>query len=253
MTLDLKDVTFTIPFRYDSPERLRNLRTVIAYLNKYFDTNIIICEEANERKFTDVGKFEYMFIHTDSPFMHRTKCLNIMAKKATTPFIVNYDTDALLPIRQYIESVFLLRNNTYDMIYPYSGKFINYISPQLDTIVANCSLDGVTEESGHVIHPNSVGGAIFWNKQKFIEGGMENQNFVSWGWEDTERMPRFARLGMRIHRVSGSLFHMNHPPSMNSANTSTEQYKRNEAEFHKVNGMDANMIRNYMKTWDWLK
>jgi predicted glycosyltransferase involved in capsule biosynthesis len=253
MTIDLKDITFTIPFRYDSEERLRNIRTVIAYLTKYFDTNIHVMEESHERRFTDVGPFQYTFIQTNDPFMHRTRCLNLMAKQATTPFIANYDTDVLMPTRQYIESIFLLRQNAYDMVFPYSGKFINYISPQLDTIIHNCSLDGISEESGHIIHPNSVGGAIFWNKQKFIEGGMENENFKSWGFEDNERLVRFTRMGLRIHRVPGSVFHMNHPPSMNSANTSTEQYQRNSAEFSKVNGMDQGMIKNYMKSWPWLR
>lgn len=253
MTLDLKDVTFTIPFRYDSPERLRNLRTVIAYLNKYFDTNIIVCEEAAERKFTDVGKFEYMFIQSNNPFMHRTRCLNLMAKKATTPFIVNYDTDVLLPIRQYVESVFTLRKNTFDMIYPYEGRFVNFIPPFLDQIVEKISLDGITEQNGHLIHPNSVGGAIFWNKNKFIECGMESEVFFGWGFEDNFRYVVANRLGMRVHRVPGILYHLNHPSSINSANTSSEAYKRNEAEFHRINGMDANMIRNYIKTWEWLK
>lgn len=253
MTLEFKDVTFTIPFRYDSEERLRNIRTIISYLNKYFETNIIVCEESNERKFTDSGKFEYIHIQTDNQYMHRTKCLNIMAKMAKTPFIVNYDTDVLLPIRQYIESVFALREDKFDMIYPYSGKFINYIPPQLDTIINNISLDGITEESGHVIHPSSVGGAVFWNKSKFISGGMENENFISWGYEDNERLVRFTRLGLRVHRVSGSAYHLNHPSSINSANTSSDAYKRNEQEFHKINGMDATAIRNYMKTWQWLQ
>lgn len=251
--IDLKDITFTIPFRYDSEDRIRNLRTVIAYLNKYFETNIHVMEESHERRFTDTGKFQYTFIQTNDPFMHRTRCLNLMAKQATTPFIANYDTDALLPTRQYIESVFLLRNNAYDMIFPYGGKFINYIPPVLDKIVNNLSLDGVEEHHGHMIHPNSVGGAIFWNKQKFIECGMENENFKSWGFEDNERIVRFTRLGLRIWRVPGMLYHMNHPPSMNSANTSTDQYQRNQTEFNKVNGMDAGMIRNYMKSWHWLK
>ena len=41
----MKDLTFTIPFRYDSEDRLRNLRTIIAYINKHFDTNIHVMEE----------------------------------------------------------------------------------------------------------------------------------------------------------------------------------------------------------------
>ena len=249
----MKDLTFTIPFRYDSEDRLRNLRTIIAYINKHFDTNIHVMEESNERRFHDSGKFQYTFIQTNDPYMHRTKCLNMMAKMSATPFIVNYDTDVLLPIRQYIESIFLLRNNSYDMIFPYDGRFINFVPPFLDKIVADISLDGITEKNGHMIHPMSVGGSIFWNKSKFFEIGGEVEYCKSWGYEDNIRNIIANRLGLRVHRVSGILYHLNHPSSINSANTSSEQYRRNEAEFHKINGMDANMIRNYIKTWPWVK
>lgn len=42
--IDLTDVTFLIPAMIDSDDRLNNLFTVVRYLHKYFNTNIIIYE-----------------------------------------------------------------------------------------------------------------------------------------------------------------------------------------------------------------
>ena len=44
MKKDLKDCTFIIPIRIESTDRLRNVITVLCYLNYNFDTNIIVKE-----------------------------------------------------------------------------------------------------------------------------------------------------------------------------------------------------------------
>jgi hypothetical protein len=185
MPLNLSDVTFTIPFRYDSPERLRNLRAIISYLNHNFDTNILIYESAPSRMFTDTGKFTYRFFHTDNPLMHRTKMLNDMAKEVKTPIIVNYDTDVLANVKQYLESAILIRNNVFDVVYPYGGRFMNIENQGLiSQIISTNNVENIREAECHCIHPSSLGGAVFFNRQKFIEGGMENEYFISWGFED---------------------------------------------------------------------
>lgn len=250
---NLKDTTFLIPFRYDSEERLRNLRAVIAYLNHNTDTNISIIEEANERHFTDTGKFNYEFIHNPSPLMYRTKCLNLMAKKASTPIVVLQDTDAFIPPHQLVEAANLIRNNQADMVYPYGGKFVNFLEPIISQVINSKSLAGISENQGHLIHPSSLGGCIFFNRMKFILGGMENEHFVSWGFEDNEILYRFQTLGYRITRINGILFHLHHPSSTNSANTSHDAYKNNEQEFVKVRHMNREQMLNYISTWNWLK
>jgi predicted glycosyltransferase involved in capsule biosynthesis len=251
--INLKDVTFLIPFRYDSEERLRNLRAVIDFLNYNTDTNIIVMEEAPERKFTDQGKFLYEFVHNPGPMMYRTRCLNRMAKMAKTPIIVIQDTDALIPPHQLEQAAQAIRLNQLDMVYPYNGRFINFLEPIISQIIQNKTLAGVSEEQGHLIHPASLGGSIFFNRAKFILGGMENENFVSWGWEDNERIHRFQMLGNRVSRIHGILFHLHHPPSTNSANTSHDAYKNNEQEFIKVRHMNRDQLAHYISTWSWLK
>lgn len=251
--IDLSDVTFTIPFKLDTPERLRNIKIVIDYLNAHFKTNIIICENSDNKQFNETGNYKYFYIPRGDYLMHRTHCLNVMAKMATTPIVVNYDTDVLFPIAQYVQSVKVIRENKYDMVYPYDGRFIDLIEPHITNIRNNLSVENLNPSSGNMIHPKSVGGAIFWNRAKFIEGGMENERFVSWGWEDNERLHRFGILGYRISRVEGVLYHLSHPRSPNSANTQHKAYYDNEVEYHRILSLSKDALRQQIATWGWTK
>jgi hypothetical protein len=209
-------------------------------------------EEAAERTFFD-GGCVYQFNQTNSPLMHRTRMLNDMCKMSETPIVALMDTDVFLIPSQLWDAQQLIRSNQADMVYPYAGRFVNFIEPQISQIITSNSLDGLNESHGHLIHPQSLGGCIMFNKQKFIEGGMENQNHVSWGWEDNCRLQRFGTLGYRITRIPGILYHLNHASSTNSANTSHDAYHNNQKEFMKVASMNREQLRHYVSTWSWLK
>lgn len=251
--IDMMDLTFTIPFKKDSDERLENILTIIKYLKKYFNTNILVCEQDDTRKFPQVDGIRYEFIQSANYIMLRTQLLNKMVKMANTPFIANYDTDVIFTPEQYILALNILRDNTSDGVFPYDGRFFNFINEFRRSIIDRLDISGLTDIHGHLNHPQSVGGAIFWNKQKFIEGGMENENFKSWGFEDTERACRFTKLGYRIARVSGILYHLNHPVSSNSSNTRHNEYNMNQQEYYKVHNMNKIQLREYVNTWEWVR
>lgn len=254
--IDLKDVTFTIPIRIDTLERSRNLRTSVAYLNKHFDTNILVCEESSISQVPSILnglKYNYSHIQTNDPLMRRTKILNIMAKAANTPIVVNYDADVFFKISQYIAAAEKIRSGAVDMVYPYNGRFIDLVEPFISRIVNNLDVEGIHEHNGQCIHPSSLGGAVMWNKSKFIEIGMENENCISWGFEDNERLARAMKTGCRVSRTEGCLFHLHHPASANSANPDNPAYKNNQIEFNKVNNMNSQQLRDYIKTWSWCK
>lgn len=251
--IDLSDVTFNIPFKLDTPERLRNIRLIIKYITTHFKTNVLIYENDIDQKFTDKGNFQYRFIPRGDYIMHRTYLLNRMARESKTHIIVNYDTDVLFPIAQYVQSVKVIRENRYDMVFPYDGRFIDILEPNISIIQNTLSVEALTPNSGKLIHPKSVGGAIFWNKEKFFEGGMENERFISWGWEDDERMHRFGTLGFRISRVEGALYHMYHPRSQNSANTQHKAYYDNEAEYYRIRSLPKEALKQQIATWPWAK
>lgn len=256
--IDLSDVTFLIPFKKDSDERLRNINVIIKYLTKYFKTNISIIENDINQNFLLDGldispsKINYEFRKSDNYIFHRTKLLNDMAKNCKTSIISLYDTDVIFKIKQYINTVELLRSGTFDVVFPYDGRFINYDGNILNQILNTLDVETIEESQGGCYNPNSVGGSIFFNKHKFIEYGMENENFISWGFEDTCRAVRIQKLSLKCARVSGILYHLNHPTSVNSSNTKHKAYYDNYYEYQKVLSMSTEQLKQYIKTWNWI-
>ena len=234
--LNLLDVTFIIPVRIDSDERIRNITTVLKYLTKYFDTNIIVMEDDVQPKVATLvsqidPNIKYIFNQNNNPLLHRTKMLNDMIKMSTTPYIVNHDTDVLLKPVQYVSAINALRNNQLDFVFPYNGRFIDILGATLELVLATLSVDNIQEYQGNLIHPNSLGGCVCVNKSKFMTF-LESEKCISWGFEDNIRLIVAQKLGLRIGRIDGCLFHMYHRPSLNSANSDHPAYKANEAEYH---------------------
>jgi hypothetical protein len=256
---DIRDVTFNIPVKIDQPDRLRNLSIVMGYLNKYFKTNIILSEMDESSKLNDLFKdisFKHVFMKTSSPYFHRTMMLNYMAKVSTTPIIVNYDCDILLTPDQIVEAVNKIRFFGEEMVFPYDGNFYDVQPQYIDLIKNNLAIETIsTRTMCKNLRPegDSVGGVIFWKKSKFMEIGMENENFISWGFEDTERYERAKKLNVKIYRGNGGLIHLHHNSSLNSANASHPFYLQNENEYKKVNQMSPDTLLNYVKTWAWAK
>lgn len=251
--IDLKDVTFTIPVMKDSNDRKQNLDLSLCFLQRSFDTNIEVMEQGGNH-------FEYVkqwvkYSTTDSGVFHRTKMLNDMAKAATTPILVNFDCDILIPPMQMLMAVEMIRNGG-EFVYPYDGRFARVgrvewfkkLELRLDIgIVGGTKFKG---KYGNPMPVSSVGGVIVMSKDVFIESGMENENFISYGPEDCERYDRWNILQMKVERVKGAVYHLDHwcGPDSSKRNPYIQQ---NEAELYKIRAMDKSTLMDYIDTWQW--
>ena len=81
---------------------------------------------------------------------------------------------------------------------------------------------------------------------------MENEYFLSWGYEDNERFARFKKLDYKVGRLPGPLYHMWHERGTDS-NFSNPFIKNNERELQKIYGLQKNDLISYISTWPWLK
>ena len=249
---DLKDVTFIIPIKIDSYDRLNNYNIIINHLTSLFDTNIIVCEsdtESHEDKLKIHKNIEYVFHKSDGKTFHRTMILNLMTKMSKTNIVCNYDTDVIFPEQQYINAVKKIKDGN-TLVFPYGGQFMNVPKKFFDIIKENRFYD-LHENELELSHPSSVGGAFFFDKEKYTVTGLENENFISWGFEDNERIVRLTKLGHRVARVPGMLFHLDHERTVNSA-PNHPFYTHNMNEFSKINTMSRNNLETYIKTWRWL-
>ena len=253
MKHDLKDVTFIIPLQIETDDRLRNIILTTSFLLNTFDTNVIIKEvdeepifqqwalSAIKRIVSDTSGLNYIFEkhnRNDDAF-HRTKVLNDMVLLADTKIVVNYDSDIILPVSSYLEAVEKLK--TCDVVYTYrfgergerkvklDTQFDN--KPAIDTFEQHPEIKAYLEsgydenalEGKYFYYPHQQGegwaeyGMVqFFNKQVYLDGYLENENFIAYAPEDVERYHRWTLLGYDIQRVDNYAYHFEHKRTPNS-------------------------------------
>lgn len=252
--IDFKDVTFIIPIKFDSADRRTNFKTTIGYLERNFDTNIIVMEsdtKSNEDFVKSVSdNIQYIFDDKFNGSFHRTRLLNHMTKESKTNILVNYDVDVIFPISQYLESKKKVEDGA-TIVYPYGGKFYDVKKPMFK-FVEEDKVSEIDLKKCQLFNANSVGGAIFFDKERYWSIGLENENFISWGYEDWERLRRVEKLGHTAPRITGVLYHLTHSRNKDGSG-SNPHYRNNGKLYGKIKNMNKNQLLNHINTWTWIK
>lgn len=269
MKNDLSNVTFIMPLRIESQDRMRNVIISLSYLLTNFRTNIIIQEVDKESKFQiyaapeleklidDLSSITLIYEKNDDPIFHRTRILNDMLMEATTDVIVNYDTDVIFPISSYLKSYNMIINEGYDLVYPYGqGTFQRKVCVDQDLINKFVS-EGFSEETfknnpSNEVSTSDYGWAQFFNRKSYIDGGMENENFISYGYEDNERPVRFEKLGYNVGRIDDIIYHMEHVRTMNSWFTNP-YIENNKNLYEYLKEMSGDELKNYYENAEYLR
>lgn len=244
MKIDLSDVTFCIPVRLDSYERSENLRISREYLLDNFNTTVIVGEQAPRQ-------IDYSILfELPEGFFYKTKLLNELYKMATTPIVVSYDCDVIIPVEQLVTAANQIKNG-YDFVYPFDSHFydvdrscLSYLSKQ--------QFNEIPQDKMQSLSVVSYGGCCFFNKQRYKEAGYTNQNFKSWGLEDTEIWYRLTKLKYKLDRVPGVLYHMSHPRGIDSSQ-SNPFHVQNYIEIRKIEDISECDLKSYIQTWDWVE
>jgi len=268
MKHDLKNATFIMPLRIESEDRLRNVVLSLCYLLKQFDTNVIIQEVDGESKFQkyaapqlenlidDMSCITLMYEKNDDPIFHRTRILNDMLMEATTDVVVNYDTDVVFPPSSYLIAYDKILKLGYDLVYPYGqGEWQEKVTVDQDLINLLVNSDwafGSFEDHQNKTKSTSdYGWAQFFNRKSYIEGGMENENFVSYGYEDNERPERFEKLGYKVGRVDDKIYHMEHVRTMNSWFTNPH-IENNKQLYNDLRAKEPGELKEYYKNVEYM-
>ena len=253
-----------MPLRIESNDRLRNVVLSLGYLLNNFKTNVIIEEVDTDSKFQehaapklqeiveDLSPITLMYEQSDDPIFHRTRILNDMLMESKTDVVVNYDCDVIFPLMSYLSAYQMILNDGYDLVYPYGqGHYQRKVAVD-QNLVTNFINSRFTEDS-FANHPNSevstsdYGWAQFFNRQSYIDGGLENENFISYGYEDNERPERFKRMGYKVGRVDGTIYHMEHARTMNSWFTNPH-IQNNKDLYEKLSEMNDEELMTYYNT-----
>jgi hypothetical protein len=260
----LSDLSIVIPFKYDSPDRLANLETVISYFRVFFtDIDLIILEVGDAPYFKpreENQDIQYRFILlSPGTFLHRTALLNQGAKQSKRPYVTLYDTDVIFPPQAILDTVSYLRTHP-EAVFgsPYQGicwevqgEAKNQFIQTFDFSSVPMDISpkvGVCINDFTCIHTQSLGGATFFRRAPFLMAGGYNERFISWGWEDNEIVTRFSKLGFPPFRISNPYcIHLSHPRTIDSQGTHPF-FKTNYQEYKRVKRMNPIQLCGYIQT-----
>jgi predicted glycosyltransferase involved in capsule biosynthesis len=253
---DLTDVTFIIPVRIDTVNRLENTLVIVDFLLENFNTRLSILEASHR----DTGllrkllpeEVDHRFVEDSDAIFHRTKYINILARICETPFISLWDTDVIVPTEQIEETIKLLRDGEAEFVTPFQDKFLDTSDILRDLYIQTRDLGILEKHQGKMkglYNPNPVGGVFFANRQSYADAGMENEKFYGWGREDGDRANRWKILGYKHQHVKGPLFHLSHERGVNSSFHSVNQNDRKMAEVQRSLVMSKKELKREIKSW----
>lgn len=285
--IDLSNITFIIPLRIDSDDRLRNIILSTSFLLNKFDCKVIIKESDEMSKFdtwalplikniADTTNLSYIFEENYDEHFHRTRILNEMIMQTTTEIVVNYDSDIILPISSYVKAKEMLDSKKYDVVYPYRFGEKGERKVVLDTKVEdendlNCLLDfpiikefisdftpEVFDKSyGYAQNINGIGWAEYgmvqlFNTEVYKNGYLENENFIAYAPEDVERHHRWNMLGYIIGRVDNHAYHLEHKRTQNSWFNNPFMEKNNQL-WEYLKGLSREDLIEYYENQNYVK
>jgi hypothetical protein len=285
--IDLSNVTFIIPLRIDTDDRLRNIILITSFLLNRFDCKIIIKESDEMSKFntwalpkissiSDTKNLKYIFEENYDDHFHRTRLLNEMVMMTETDIVVNYDTDIVLPIDSYVKAKEMLDSDECDVVYPY--KFGEYserkVFPQtvvedendlenffnipfVKKFITNFDPKVLDEYYGYAQNVNGIGWAEygmvqFFKTEVYKKGYLENENFIAYAPEDVERHHRWKLLGYNIGRVDNYAYHLEHKRTENSWFNNPFMQKNNQL-WEYLKSLSKEEVIEYYKNQEYVK
>ena len=259
------DLTFLIPTRIETEDRLRNIISSVSYLLKYIPAKVIVKEVSNNstfqfraipeiRKYVDTSNLIYLYEESSEPWFCKSKVLNDLIVASNTKVVANYDTDCILPISSYHQAYDAINNDHADVVYPYGCGIYQWKSEydiQIYEEFVN-TLNTSTLDKRKSLSNSTIGWTQFINRQVYIDSFMMNENFISWGCEDDEFYYRMRVLGNRIARIDNYVYHLEHSRTNNSW-FSNPNFNNNYQLWNQIKTFDKNQLIQYYKNQDYLK
>ena len=261
----MKDLTFIIPTRIETEDRLRNIISSVSYLLKHLPAKVIVKEVAPQstfkfraipeiKKYADISNLTHIYEQTSEPLFCKSKVLNDLIVAADTKFVANYDADCILPLTSYHQAYALLAGDKADVVYPYGCGIYQWKAEYNMQVYQEfvSTLDYRVLDKRKSLSNSTIGWTQFVNRQKYIDSYMMNENFISWGCEDDEFYFRMSTLGNRIARVEDYVYHLEHSRTENSW-FSNPNFNNNWQLWHTIKTFDRNQLIQYYKGQEYLK
>ena len=261
----MMDLTFLIPTRIETEDRLRNIISSVSYLLRHVPAKVIVKEVSHHptfkfraipeiRKYADTSNLTYLYEETQEPLFCKSKVLNDLIVASDTKVVANYDADCILPIESYHNAYNAINDNQADVVYPYGCGIYQWRAEYNQDIYEEFvnQLDVSVLDKNKTLSNSTIGWTQFVNRQKYIESYMMNENFISWGCEDDEFYYRMSVLGNRIGRIDSYVYHLEHSRTHNSW-FSNPNFNNNWNLWNTIKTFDKEQLVEYYKNQDYLK
>jgi hypothetical protein len=267
MDPSMKDITYVMPTKIESNDRLRNIITSVSYLLFNFPEAKVIVKEVDKQsvfaehalphisKVASTDNLRHIFEQSDSDLFHKTRYLNDLIVEADTEIVASHDVDVIYPVASHSIAYDLIKNGKCDVVYPYgcgvhqyqvtnySQTFENFVNNEfdMDVIMPHCRTEAST-----------IGWTQFYNRKRCIEGFMWNEAFLSWGAEDCEFYYRFNALGYRVGRIDAPIWHFEHERTHNS-HYHNPKFKENHNLWQWLRVQEPEMLKSYYANQPYVK
>lgn len=242
-------IDFLMPCRIESEDRLKNVITSVSFLLSNFPESRVLVKEVDKhstfkfraipeiRKYTNTDNLIHIYEESEEDFFHKTRILNDLLVESSADIVFNHDVDMILPINSYLTSYKAISEDKCDVIYPFGcGVYqwaVNYPT-EVYTQFLESKFDLNILKSSSSRSSATIGWGQMIKRESYIESGLWNENFISWGAEDCEFYYRLAILGFKMGRIEDDIYHLEHGRTFNS-------------HYHNPKFMDNH------KLWQWMR
>ena len=126
----MMDLTFLIPTRIETEDRLRNIISSVSYLLRHVPAKVIVKEVSGRntflhralpeiRKYADTDNLTHIYEENNDPLFCKSKVLNDLIVASDTSIVANYDADCILPKESYRKAYEMILHQEADVVYPY--------------------------------------------------------------------------------------------------------------------------------------
>jgi glycosyl transferase family 2 len=254
----MHELSFVIPIRVDTPDRLENCATILRFLTKHFPHSEIQLIEQDVRSQTvslrkSFPQVIWHFEFNDKHFS-RGAAINTGLLRSTRVCVCAYDTDILIDPAALRLSVSLITSGRWPIVIPFNLIFVELSGERRRELIDSLDITGlstIARLSAVPKHPEIdsrvLSGAIMMcDKALAVMEGGYNRKMISYGWEDIEFFKRFEKLGYFSYMLSDfNLIHLDHRRGPDSR--INEMYEINKSEFDKVVKMSESELQIYVE------
>ena len=259
------DLTFLIPTRIETEDRLRNIISSVSYILKHIPAKVFVKEVSPHptfrfraipeiKKYVDISNLTYFYEETQEQLFCKSKVLNDLIVESNTKVVANYDADCILPVNSYHHAYSIINDDLVDVVYPYQCGIYQWCADYNQEIYDQFvnQLDVNVLDNSKRLSNSTIGWTQFINREKYINSYMMNENFVSWGCEDDEFYFRMSTLGNRIARVNNYVYHLEHSRTHNSW-FSNPNFNNNWNLWNTIKTFDKDQLVQYYENQEYLK